>query len=85
MNAPNQPEKEKILYDLTGLAASLVSGGVSRNQPDILLIGKILTVSIGTLDSEAGKERLEEFLVQIHNAREEEEEVKQMLKDLGIG
>jgi len=84
-NPINREERDKILYDLTGLAASLVSGGISRNQPDILLLGKILTVSIGALDSEAGKEKLEEFLVQIHNAREEEEEVRKMLKDLGIG
>lgn len=85
MNTTNPHERDKILRDLTGLAASLVSGGISRNQPDILLIGKILTVSIGALDSEAGKEELEEFLNRIHSAREGEEEVKQMLKDLGIG
>ena len=84
-NPTNREERDKILRDLTGLAASLVGGGVSKNQPDILLLGKILTISIGALDSEAGKEKLEEFLVQIHNAREEEEEVRKMLKDLGIG
>lgn len=71
--------------DLTGLAASLVSGGLSKNQPDLLLLGKVLTASIGALESESGKESLEEFLVQIRTSREEEEEVKRMLKDLGIG
>jgi hypothetical protein len=81
----NQPERDKILRDLTGLAASLVTGGLGKNQPDILLLGKILTASIGAVGSEAGKERLAEFLVQIHSAREEEEEVRKMLKDLGIG
>lgn len=71
--------------DLTGLAASLVSGGLSKNQPDLLLLGKVLTASIGALESESGKESLEEFLVQIRISRAEEEEVKRMLKDLGIG
>lgn len=85
MNTTNQQERDKILRDLTGLAASLVSGGISRNQPDILLLGKVLTASIGALDSEAGKEELEELLNRIHSAREGEEEVRKMLKDLGIG
>jgi len=85
MNTPNRQERDKILRDLTGLAASLVSGGIGKNQPDILLLGKVLTVSIGALDSEAGKEELEDLLNRIHSAREGEEEVKKMLKDLGIG
>jgi hypothetical protein len=85
MNATANQERDKILRDLTGLAASLVSGGISRNQPDILLLGKVLTGSIGALDSEAGKEELEDLLNRIHSAREGEEEVKKMLKDLGIG
>jgi hypothetical protein len=85
MNATANQERDKILRDLTGLAASLVSGGISRNQPDILLLGKVLTVSIGALDSEAGKEELEDLLNRIHSAREGEAEVKKMLKDLGIG
>jgi hypothetical protein len=85
MNATANQERDKILRDLTGLAASLVSGGISRNQPDILLLGKVLTGSIGALDSEAGKEELEELLNRIHSAREGEAEVKKMLKDLGIG
>jgi len=80
-----QAERDKILRDLTGLAASLVSGGLGRNQPDILLLGKVLTASIEALDSEAGKEKLEEMLVQIHGARTAEEDVKRMLKELGIG
>ena len=81
----NQPERDKILRDLTGLAASLVTGGLGKNQPDILLLGKVLTASIGAVGSEAGKEQLEEFLVQIHSARQEEESIRKMLKDLGIG
>jgi hypothetical protein len=85
MNATANQERDKILRDLTGLAASLVSGGISRNQPDILLLGKVLTASIGALDSEAGKEELEDLLNRIHSAREGEAEVKKMLKDLGIG
>lgn len=71
--------------DLTGLAASLVSGGLSKNQPDLLLLGKVLTASIGALESESGKESLEEFLVRIRISRAEEESVIRMLKDLGIG
>ena len=85
MNATANQERGKILRDLTGLAASLVSGGIGKGQPDILLLGKVLTVSIGALDSEAGKEELEDLLNRIHSAREGEEEVKKMLKDLGIG
>ena len=85
INPINRAERDRILMDLTGLAASLVSGGLKQNQPDVLLLGKVLTASIGALDSEAGRERLEELLVQIHSAREEEAAVKKMLRDLGIG
>lgn len=85
MNTTAQAERAKILRDLTCLAASLVSGGIGKNQPDILLLGKVLTVSIGALDSEAGKEELEELLNRIRIAREGEAEIKKMLRDLGIG
>ena len=81
----NQPERDKILRDLTGLAASLVTGGLGKNQPDILLLGKVLTASIGAVGSEAGTERLAAFLVQIHSARQEEESIRKMRQDLGIG
>lgn len=88
MQDPTDIERARILTDLTDLAQSLVIGGLKKNQPDILLIGKTLLMAIGAVETEESKLRLQE-LIHEYSAREsketkEEKEIKDLLSSLGI-
>lgn len=81
----DQIDRDRILRDLTGLAASLVQGGIRGGQSDLLLLGRVITASIGALDSELGRRELDNFLARVDGARLDETAIRKMLKDLGIG
>lgn len=84
MKAPN-PERDRILTDLTGLAASLVSGGVRKDQPDLVLIGRVLNVLVDRVDDPDMEDRIKRFLADAGAGRRAEQQVRDLLKDLGIG
>lgn len=88
MQDPKQIEKARILTDLTDLAQSLVIGGLKKDQPEILLIGKALLMAIGAADSEKSQPLLQD-LIHEYSARaskeeEQEKEIKDLLSGLGI-
>ena len=84
MKTPN-PERDRILTDLTGLAASLVSGGVRKGQPDLVLIGRVLNVLVDRVDEPEMQQLISRFLADAGAGRRAEQQVRDLLKDLGIG
>jgi hypothetical protein len=88
MQDPIEIERARILTDLTDLAQSLVIGGLKKNQPDILLIGKCLLMAIGAVETEESKlllqDLIHEYSARESKATEEEKEIKDLLSSLGI-
>ena len=80
-------EKKKIMADLTDLAQSLVIGGIRKDQPDILMLGKTLLAAIGAVETPGGAEILESVLRETSNRIRVEQEPDKVLKDLlsGLG
>lgn len=88
MQDPKEIEKARILTDLTDLAQSLVIGGLKKDQPEILLIGKALLMAIGAAETEKSQQLLQD-LIHEYSAREsketeQEKEIKDLLSGLGI-
>jgi|688.fasta_scaffold184803_2 hypothetical protein len=80
-------EKKKIITDLTDLAQSLVIGGIRKDQPDILILGKTLLAAIGAVETPGGAEILESVLRETSDRIRVEQEPDKVLKDLlsGLG
>lgn len=80
-------EKKKIITDLTDLAQSLVIGGIRKDQPDILMLGKTLLAAIGAVETPGGAGILEGVLRETSNRIRVEQEPDKVLKDLlsGLG
>ena len=80
-------EKKKIMADLTDLAQSLVIGGIRKDQPDILMLGKTLLAAIGAVETPGCAEILESVLRETSNRIRVEQEPDKVLKDLlsGLG
>ena len=80
-------EKKKIITDLTDLAQSLVIGGLGKDQPQILLLGKTLLAAIGAVETPEGCAILEGVIKETSNRIRVESEPDQVLKDLlnGLG
>jgi hypothetical protein len=80
-------EKKKIIIDLTDLAQSLVIGGIRKDQPDILILGKTLLAAIGAVETPGGAEILESVLRETSDRIRVEQEPDKVLKDLlsGLG
>ena len=80
-------EKKKIMADLTDLAQSLVIGGIRKDQPEILILGKTLLAAIGAVETPGGAEILESVLRETSNRIRVEQEPDKVLKDLlsGLG
>jgi len=80
-------EKKKIMADLTDLAQSLVIGGIRKDQPDILVLGKTLLAAIGAVETPGGADILESVLRETSNRIRVEQEPDKVLKDLlsGLG
>jgi hypothetical protein len=80
-------EKKKIISDLTDLAQSLVVGGLGKDQPQILLLGKTLLAAIGAVETPEGCSILEGVIKETGNRIRVESEPDQVLKDLlnGLG
>lgn len=81
-------EKKKIMADLTDLAQSLVIGGIRKDQPDILILGKTLLAAIGAIETPGGAEILESVLREtsdrIRIAQAPVDVLKDLLSGLGI-
>ena len=75
------------MADLTDLAQSLVIGGIRKDQPDILMLGKTLLAAIGAVETPGGAEILESVLRETSNRIRVEQEPDKVLKDLlsGLG
>jgi hypothetical protein len=88
MQDPTEIEKSRILTDLTDLAQSLVIGGLKKNQPEILLIGKALLMAIGAAETEKSQQLLQdlihEYSARASKTEKEEKEIKDLLSGLGI-
>jgi hypothetical protein len=80
-------EKKKIMADLTDLAQSLVIGGIRKDQPDILVLGKTLLAAIGAVETPGGADILESVLRETSNRIRVEQEPDKVIKDLlsGLG
>jgi hypothetical protein len=80
-----QMEMEKIVRDMTSLAQSLVVGGLRNQQPDLMILGKIMLTAIDAIHEPGGIQRLDE-LIQVARSREKESQksVDQLLTELGI-
>lgn len=80
-------EKKKIITDLTDLAQSLVIGGIRKDQPDILILGKTLLAAIGAIETPGGAEILESVLRETSDRIRVEQTPDKVLKDLlsGLG
>jgi hypothetical protein len=80
-------EKKKIITDLTDLAQSLVIGGIRKDQPDILILGKTLLAAIGAVETPGGAEILESVLRETSDRIRVEQTPDKVLKDLlsGLG
>lgn len=83
-------DKTKILLDLTGLAQSLIIGGLKKQEPELLTIGKTLLAAIGAVETEEGIQLLESMIKE-YSARanepvqkKEEDSLSSMLAGLGI-
>lgn len=83
-------DKTKILLDLTDLAQSLIIGGLKKQEPELLVIGKTLLAAIGAVETEEGI-RLLESMIKEYSARanepvqkKEEDSLSSMLAGLGI-
>lgn len=81
-------ERARILTDLTDLAQSLVIGGLKKDQPEILLVGKCLLMAIGAVQTPESTELLQQLIAE-YSAREhkdlkEEKEIRDLLSSLGI-
>lgn len=83
MKEPN-PEKRRILTDLSGLAASLIGGGIRKGQPELVLIGRVLNVLVDRIDEPGTEEQIKRFLAEMQVSRAAEQEIKDLLSDLGI-
>jgi hypothetical protein len=84
MNEPNT-ERTRILTDLSGLAASLIGGGIRKGQPDLVLIGRVLNSLVDRIDRPETAKLAKEFLRQLQESGSVEREIKDLLSDLGIG
>ena len=83
-------DKTKILLDLTDLAQSLIIGGLKKQEPELLVIGKTLLAAIGAVETEEGIALLESMIKE-YSARakepmqkKEEDSLSSMLAGLGI-
>jgi hypothetical protein len=82
-------DKTKILLDLTDLAQSLIIGGLKKQEPELLVIGKTLLAAIGAVETEEGISLLESMIKE-YSARakepvqKEEDSLSSMLAGLGI-
>jgi hypothetical protein len=83
-------DKTKILLDLTDLAQSLIIGGLKKQEPELLVIGKTLLAAIGAVETEEGIQLLESMIKE-YSARanepvqkKEEDSLSSMLAGLGI-
>jgi hypothetical protein len=83
-------DKTKILLDLTDLAQSLIIGGLKKQEPELLVIGKTLLAAIGAVETEEGIDLLESMIKE-YSARanepvqkKEEDSLSAMLAGLGI-
>jgi hypothetical protein len=83
-------DKTKILLDLTDLAQSLIIGGLKKQEPELLVIGKTLLAAIGAVETEEGIQLLESMIKE-YSARanepvqkKEEDSLSAMLAGLGI-
>lgn len=83
-------DKTKILLDLTDLAQSLIIGGLKKQEPELLVIGKTLLAAIGAVETEEGIQLLESMIKE-YSARanepvqkKEEDSLSLMLAGLGI-
>lgn len=88
MQDPKEIEKARILTDLTDLAQSLVIGGLKKDQPEVLLVGKALLMAIGAVQTPESAELLQQLMrdysAQARQADEKEKQMKDLLKGLGI-
>lgn len=88
MQDPKQIEKSRILTDLTDLAQSLVIGGLKKDQPEILLVGKALLMAIGAAQDPAATELLQqlitEYSAKARDLEKQEKDIKDLLASLGI-
>jgi hypothetical protein len=88
MQDPKEIERARILTDLTDLAQSLVIGGLKKDQPDILLVGKTLLAAIGAVANPESAKLLQDLLAEYsareHKGEKEEREIKDLLSSLGI-
>ncbi len=83
-------DKTRILLDLTDLAQSLIIGGLKKQEPELLVIGKTLLAAIGAVETEEGIALLESMIKE-YSARanepvqkKEEDSLSAMLAGLGI-
>jgi hypothetical protein len=82
-------DKTKILLDLTDLAQSLIIGGLKKQEPELLVIGKTLLAAIGAVETEEGIQLLESMIKE-YSARanepvqKQEDSLSSMLAGLGI-
>ena len=83
-------DKTKIVLDLTDLAQSLIIGGLKKQEPELLVIGKTLLAAIGAVETEEGIALLESMIKE-YSARanepvqkKEEDSLSAMLAGLGI-
>lgn len=88
MQNPKDIERARVLTDLTDLAQTLVIGGLKKDQPEILLIGKCLLMAIGAVQKPESTELLQQLIAE-YSFREnkilkEEKELRDLLSNLGI-
>ena len=88
MTDPKQIEKARILTDLTGLAQNLITGGLQRAQPDLLILGRVLLSSISEIQKPGGEAVLLELLQELKTisatAEQRNKNLEDQLLDLGI-
>lgn len=88
MQNPKDIERARILTDLTDLAQNLVTGGLKKDMPDILLIGKCLLMAINAVQKPESTELLQQLIAEYssreHMNLKEEKELRDLLSSLGI-
>ena len=88
MQDPKEIERARILTDLTDLAQSLIIGGLKKDQPDILIVGKTLLAAIGAVADPESTKRLQDLIAEYsdgeYKEEKEEKEIKDLLSSFGI-
>ena len=77
-------ERRRILNHLTELSASLVAGGIRRDQPDLVLIGRVLMLLVDRVGEPAADELIRKFIVDLKETDGLNREVDELLKSLGL-